>query len=388
MKIVGIVAEFNPMHNGHKYLLEKAKEITGADMAICIMSGNFTQAGNIGIENKFVRSKIAIENGFDLVIELPTIFATASAEFFCYGAINILNSLGCLDYLCFGSETGNTKELKTIAKKLLDNEDNIWDIITESLKEGISFAKAREYAISKFLTAGELEISGKSNNILGIEYIKSLIKLNSKIEPIAIKRNTSPEFLSSKQIRDILQNYSYNNMLQQYILGSEQILKYPKLNDNMYEIIKYSVISNGKEKLKDIYEVTEGLENKIYNEVSESISYNDYIQNVKSKRYQLSKIKRILVNIILGITKDKFLYLNNNECCYAHILAINPSKKSEILSLLNKNAFIPIITSLSDDKIKTLPCIVQKSLYLDIKASNIHSIINNSALNKDYTNKL
>ena len=388
MKIVGIVAEFNPMHNGHKYLLEKAKEITGADMAICIMSGNFTQAGNIGIENKFVRSKIAIENGFDLVIELPTIFATSSAEFFCYGAINILNSLGCLDYLCFGSETGNTKELKVIAKKLLDNENNIWEIITESLKEGISFAKAREYAISKFLTAGELEISGKSNNILGIEYIKSLIKLNSKIEPIAIKRNTSPEFLSSKQIRDILQNYSYNNMLKQYILGSEQILKYPKLNDNMYEIIKYSVISNGKEKLKDIYEVTEGLENKIYNEVSESISYNDYIQNVKSKRYQLSKIKRILVNIILGITKDKFLYLNNNECCYAHILAINPSKKSEILSLLNKNAFIPIITSLSDDKIKTLPCIVQKSLYLDIKASNIHSIINNSALNKDYTNKL
>lgn len=388
MKIVGIVAEFNPMHNGHKYLLEKAKEITGADMAICIMSGNFTQAGNIGIENKFVRSKIAIENGFDLVIELPTIFATASAEFFCYGAINILNSLGCLDYLCFGSETGNTKELITIAKKLLDNEANIWDIITESLKEGISFAKAREYAISKFLTAGELEISGKSNNILGIEYIKSLIKLNSKIEPIAIKRNTSPEFLSSKQIRDILQNYSYNNMLKQYILGSEQILKYPKLNDNMYEIIKYSVISNGKEKLKDIYEVTEGLENKIYNEVSESISYNDYIQNVKSKRYQLSKIKRILVNIILGITKDKFLYLNNNKCCYAHILAINPSKKSDILSLINKNTSIPIITSLSDDKIKTLPCIVQKSLYLDIKASNIHSIINNSALNKDYTNKL
>ena len=121
MKIVGIIAEFNPFHNGHKYLIEKAKEITRADLAICIMSGSFTQAGNLAIQSKFDRAKSAIENGFDVVIELPAIYATSSSEYFAFGAVNILNSLGCVDYLCFGSETGNTDSLISIAKKLLDN---------------------------------------------------------------------------------------------------------------------------------------------------------------------------------------------------------------------------------------------------------------------------
>ena len=166
MKIVGIIAEFNPMHNGHQYLIKKAKELTGADYAICLMSGNFTQAGNIALTNKFNRASTAIKNGFDAVIELPTIYATASAEFFAYGAVNILNSLNCIDYLCFGSETGNVDILINIAHKLIKNEENIWESITISLKEGISFAKAREYAISKFLTQSEVEISSSSNNIL------------------------------------------------------------------------------------------------------------------------------------------------------------------------------------------------------------------------------
>ena len=191
MKIVGIIAEFNPMHNGHQYLIKKAKELTGADYAICLMSGNFTQAGNIALTNKFNRASTAIKNGFDAVIELPTIYATASAEFFAYGAVNILNSLNCIDYLCFGSETGNVDILINIAHKLIKNEENIWESITISLKEGISFAKAREYAISKFLTQSEVEISSSSNNILAIEYIKSLIKLNSTITPKTVTATRS-----------------------------------------------------------------------------------------------------------------------------------------------------------------------------------------------------
>ena len=151
MKIVGIIAEFNPFHNGHKYLIQKAKQITNADIAICIISGNFTQLVNISIIDKFKRAKIAIENGADAIIELPTIYATASSQYFAFGAVNILNSLNCIDYLCFGSETANIEELKSIANKLIANEKEIWKIIQEELRNGISFASARQNAISDFL---------------------------------------------------------------------------------------------------------------------------------------------------------------------------------------------------------------------------------------------
>ena len=148
MKIVGIIAEFNPFHNGHKYLIEKAKEITRADLAICIMSGSFTQGGNLAIQSKFDRAKSAIENGFDVVIELPAIYATSSSEYFAFGAVNILNSLGCVDYLCFGSETGNTDSLISIAKKLLDNNDKMYSNMLDRLNETL---EDKEYAIYEII---------------------------------------------------------------------------------------------------------------------------------------------------------------------------------------------------------------------------------------------
>ena len=172
MKIVGIIAEFNPMHKGHKYLIEKVKEITGADTAICIMSGNFTQAGKVALVDKFKRAKTALENGIDVVIELPTIYATASAEYFSYGAVNILENLGCVDYICFGSETGDTRELIQIAYTLIQNEESIWDKTTSYLKEGLSFAAARQQAIAEFLTEDEITSATSSNNILPSGYLK------------------------------------------------------------------------------------------------------------------------------------------------------------------------------------------------------------------------
>lgn len=385
MKIVGIIAEFNPMHNGHKYLVEEAKRITKADIAICLMSGNFTQAGNVAIKDKFTRAKIAIENGFDAVIELPTIYATSSAEFFASGAINILNNLNCIDYLCFGSESGKIEELTTISKILLDHNDIIWENISESLKEGISFAKAREYALSKILDKKQLEIAFLSNNILAIEYIKALLKLNSKIIPIAIKREEKDNITSATTIRNMIKNNFPCSEIKKYILNSNEILDMPIINDKIYELLKYVIISNGKEYLKNINEITEGLENKIYDEINNSTTYDEFIQNVKSKRYQLSKIKRIMIYILLNISKEDFSISKDFNNIYAHILAINVNRKNEILSLLNKNSNIPIITSLSKISINDK---VKKSIDLDIKASNIYSIISNNKINTDYTNKL
>lgn len=384
MKIVGIVAEFNPFHNGHKYLIDKAKEITHADLAVCIMSGSFTQAGNIAIQDKFQRAKSAIENGFDVVLELPTVYATASSEYFAYGAVNILNSLGCIDYICFGSESGEIEPLISIAKKLLENNEKMWDVITEELRSGISFAAAREKAISNFLTAEEIEISNTSNNILAIQYIKSLLELKSNITPIAIKREEGKNVISATRIRTLLQKkQDVSDYLPTNISCANLIF-----NDDLYTLLKYRIISYGKDYLKSINEVNEGLENKIYDEINNSPTYDDFIKNIKSKRYQLSKIKRIMINILLNIKKEHFMKLNTNSNVYAHVLAVNSKTKKDILSIFNKNSNIPVITSLNDDLISKLDSTISESLLLDITATNIHSVLTNENINKDYTNKL
>lgn len=382
MNVVGIVAEFNPMHTGHKYLIEEAKKRTNADVAICIMSGNFTQAGNIAIKDKFYRAKVAIENGFDVVIELPTIYATASAQYFARGAIEILNALGCVNYLAFGSETADTSELITIANILVENDEQIWQKTTEYFKDGISFAKAHERALSNYLSASQVLTASKSNNILAIEYIRTLILLKSTIIPVAIKRVENSDTISATKIRELIDN---NNIQEanKYCLYN---LKDTISNNNMLDVIKYSLVSKDIEYIENINEVTEGLENVLVKKVDCGNNYNEFIQEIKSKRYQLSKIKRIFINTILDITKKQFDKLSNAH--YAHILAVNKDRKKEVLSLLNSNSSIPIITSINDKILNNLEDVNREALQLDIKATNIHSIFSNDKLNRDYTNML
>ena len=381
MKIVGIVAEFNPMHNGHKYLIDTAKELTGADIVICIMSGNFTQAGNITLVDKFKRAKTAIENGIDVVIELPTIYATSSAEFFSYSAVKLLNSLGCIDYICFGSETGDTRELVQIAYTLTQNEEEIWRQTTENLKQGISFAKARQEALENILTEDEVNTATSSNNILAIEYIKALIKLKSTIEPIAIKREDN---VSATQIRELISvgDLTLAKALSLESLSKGQIVQ----NTDLANILTYYLVSNTKDQIQAIREVTEGLENSLKDNCN-IYDYIDYIQEIKSKRYQLSKIKRIVINMILGITKEQNDRLQD-KAYYAHILAIDTNKKNDILSMLNSTSKIPIITSLNDEILERQTEENKESLLLDIKATNIHSSLLKEEQNKDYTNRL
>ncbi len=382
MNVVGIVAEFNPMHTGHKYLIEEAKKRTNADVAICIMSGNFTQAGNIAIKDKFYRAKVAIENGFDVVIELPTIYATASAQYFARGAIEILNALGCVNYLAFGSETADTSELITIANILVENDEQIWQKTTEYFKDGISFAKAHERALSNYLSASQVLTASKSNNILAIEYIRTLILLKSSIIPIAIKRVENSDTISATKIRELIDS---NNIQEanKYCLYN---LKDTISNNNMLDVIKYSIVSKDIEYIENINEVTEGLENVLVKKVDCGNNYNEFIQEIKSKRYQLSKIKRIFLNTILDITKKQFDKLSNAH--YAHILAVNKDRKKEVLSLLNSNSSISIITSINDKILKNLEDVNREALQLDIKATNIHSIFSNDKQNRDYTNML
>lgn len=400
MKVVGIVAEYNPIHNGHLYHIQKAKEITDSDYVVVIMSGNFTQAGNIAIYDKFTRARLATKHGADLVIELPTIYANSSAEHFAFGAINILNDLNVIDTICFGSECDDITLLEEVADIIISKDKEIWEDITSNLKSGISFADARYKVLSKHLSNEQIDILSGSNNILGLQYIENLKLLNSKIKPFAIKRESSDfneiilnsnknNFTSATSIRNSVKTHKID-ILKKYVpIDTYNIIQNikPTFNEDIYNLLKYKIISMIPENLKEIVEVTEGLENKILKEINNSNSYEEFAQNIKSKRYQLSKIKRMLVNILLNITKTDLNYAIDNKVGYAHILACSENGKS-LLSEISKNSNIDLITSLNQKIMDNLSADTKKYLKFDILASNIYSIIHNDNIQKDYTNRL
>jgi len=384
MNVVAIVAEFNPFHNGHKFLIEEAKRITNSDFVICIMSGSFTQAGNIAIYDKFYRANSAIENGADLVIELPTIYATASSQLFSYGAIQILNKLNVVSHICFGSESGDIEIIDNIAKKTIKNDEMIWKEISSELKSGISFAQAREHVLKNILDEHEFNIFSKSNNILGIEYVKSLKILNSDIVPICIKRTENNTTISATKIREMISNnIDINDFIPINNIDNDNKSLF---NDHIFDLLKYEILNNGISNLANINGVVEGLENKIFNSIKEAKNYDELINLIKSKRYQMSKIKRILLAILLNITKEKFDRLYNNNVAYAHILACSNNGK-KLFSDISKSQ-IPLITSINEELLDSLEPLIKESVELDIHASNIHSILTNTKINKDYTNKL
>lgn len=396
MNVAAIIAEYNPLHNGHKYHIAKTKKETNADFVIIIMSGSFTQQGNIAILNKFDRANTAIENGADLVIELPTIYATSSSENFAKGAINILHNLGVVTHISFGIESSDHQLLNSIVNKIALHEAYINNKTAKIMKDGISAPVARDKCAKEILNKAEYLEFSKPNNILAIEYLKTLSHLKSNIQPVFIKRKSAShneqsicatnDFTSSTSIRNEIQNNNnYLDTIKDFIpptclklLSSNK----PKLNENIWSILKYEVLRLNKVGLKNIKEVNEGLENRLYKMAFCSNSYDEYIFNVKTKRYTLGKIKRICINIILGITKEK----NDDLSCvkYAKILKIKKESK-DLLSLIEKKSSIPIITSINPIKLKEIDDRIINSINLDILATNISEIYSNN-LNIDYTN--
>ena len=393
MNITGIITEYNPFHNGHLYHLTEAKKNTNCDAVICIMSGNFVQRGGPAIVDKWQRTEMALNNGVDLVIELPTYYAVSSAEFFAKGAVSILNNLGVVNNLFFGSECGDVNKLTTIAKTLVDEDSKLKYLIKENLAKGETFAKAREKALISYLNNEDLnEILTSSNNILGIEYIKSILRINSNIKPFTLKREgsnyndkiLSNSFSSATSIREMLkQKASIESLKDSIPKESYEVLNnlydnsYPFVFDeDMFKFIKYKLQTNCIN-FNNLYEIIEGLENKLLKEISSSNSYEEFILNIKSKRYTYSKISRILTHIYIGLDSDSFLNIDDTNNLYARVLGFN-KKGREILSLIKRNSSIPLITKIprfSDNPL----------LKLDIQATVAYSILNNKLNpNSDY----
>ncbi len=397
MKILGLIVEYNPFHNGHLYHLKKSLEITNSTHSIAVMSGNFLQRGEPALFDKYKRAEMAVSNGVDLVVELPTLYACQSAEIFAHGAITLLNSLNCIDSICFGSEHGDIDLLVEISKILINEPDKFKTLLKKNLDEGILFALARSKALSEYMLnhtnlniyENKLnDVLSTPNNILGIEYIKSLLKHKSTIRPYSITRiqadynseTIESNICSATAIRKTLKEYntldSISNVvpIETFELISKSIDNNfnPMFDEYYFDTIRELVIRD-LNILNSYFDVNEGIENKIYKSVFSCKNIFEFQQSIKSKRYTLTKVKRILNNILLGITKDDMNTVKNiMKLPYVRILAFN-DKGREIIKQIKLNSEIKIINKFSnvnfeDDKV------FETLIKYDIKATNMYNI--------------
>lgn len=361
MKSIGIICEYNPFHNGHLYHLKKVKEMYPDYIVILVLGGNFLQRGDVSIINKWNKTNIALEAGVDLVIELPFPFATQSADIFAYGAISILNYMN-VEKIVFGSECDDIEKLKKLAVAFESSD------IKKFLECGYSYPKALGKALS---------ISFDSpNDILGMSYIKAINKLNSRIEPISIKRTnsynskeTSGSISSASSIRESLRN---NMPIDEFV--PEYVKKYIdniSIND-YFDLLRYKILCS---KDLSIYQtVDEGIENRINKYILEVDNLEDLINKVKTKRYTYNKIERMFVHILCDFTKEEASKFK--EITYIRVLGFNKLGRN-YLSKIKKEINIPIITnysSLKDDMLK-----------LELRVNNIYASVFKE---KNYLSKL
>ena len=333
MKICGIVAEYNPFHNGHKFQIEQTKKLTGCDTVIAIMSGNFIQRGMPALFDKWTRAKMAIENGVDLVIELPTCYATSSAEYFAHGAIGIMDAFNCVEYLSFGSRYNDIEVLKRIASVLHSEPEEYKKILQKELKKGTSYPIARSNALKNFL---KKEFDSKilenilldSNNILGIEYLKALLTYDSPITPCAIERiggdylstNIVGNICSATGIREMLQNNNLNRLPDVVPENSLKLIqaqltlgKSPMTMKHFEKEILFLLRKLSSNELSEISDVTEGLENVLKKAVTEGFDIDDLIEKIKTKRYTKTRVQRILIHTLLRNKKIYFTRAKRNS---------------------------------------------------------------------------
>lgn len=381
MKVVGLITEYNPFHNGHMHHLLKAKETTQSDYSIAVMSGHFLQRGEPAILDKWTRARAAVEAGVDLVLEIPTLFACSSAEYFAYGSVSLLDSLGIVDTLCFGSEDGKLGDLIKVAKLLNQPTKEFNTLITTHLEKGLSYPKARELTLNELL---EGAIDLKPNNILGIEYLKALREIRSSIRPYTIQRINADynslelkgNIASATGIRNALFNSKDLNNIQNFVprstykaLGNskEQMI----FKHDLTTVLLYKIRSTSLLELKRIHDVTEGLEYKIKKAAETATTYDELMDGIISKRFTQTRIQRILIKILLGITKEDIGSRFEIKPEYARILAFN-EKGQYLIKKIKKQTDFPLITNINKTNLHLEG---QNMLDFDIKATNIYNLL-------------
>lgn len=405
-RVLGIIGEYNPFHNGHLYHIAESKKQTGAQYVVCVVSGNFVQRGNTSIINKWAKAKMALVNGADLVIELPTVYSISSAENFAEGAIKVLNALKIVDTLSFGMEANDIAILNNIANVLYTEPKEYVTMLGHELSKGSSFPKARENALMMYLNDIKkyANVMSGSNNILGIEYLKALRKTKSKIMPVGIKRqkvlyndeNMVDDFASATAIRKMLMTREFDGIRKampksSYLILGEELKKGHYVIDLscfekeiIYQLRKMSV-----EEIKDLPDVSEGLEVTIKNAADSCNTLSELISIIKSKRFTQTRIQRILLYALLKIDK-KEMNLSKKVEPYIRVLGLNQNGKQLISEMMKLNPKLNVVTSVKKYMDEIGSKNLKEMLETDILATNLYTLGYelDSWSNLDYTNKI
>lgn len=406
MKTVGLITEYNPFHNGHAYHIEKAKMLTGADRVIVVMSGDFVQRGAPAVMPKHLRAESALLSGASLIIELPVCFATGSAEYFAQGSISLLNQLGCIDSICFGSECGDLHLLKEIAQILADEPIEYQTALKQALKEGASFPAARQEALNIYSDKYS-EILASPNNILGIEYLKALAKIHSKMEPFTIKRigagyhdmDIDGQFSSATAIRsDIYQLADVNSSSESLPLTHTQTqvpsschelmkknyqTRYPVKADDFSLLLKAKLLSETAGSLSHYLDMSPELANRILRLRNDYLSFEQFCDLLKTKELTRSRISRSFIHVLLGITND-WLTAMKAPAPYARILGFRRDH-ADLLGILKRTSDIPLITSPAR---AVLADTAYQMLELDIYASDLYESVITDLYGTPFHNEL
>lgn len=423
MKVAGIIVEYNPFHNGHKYHIEEARRLTGADYVIAVMSGNFVQRGTPAIIDKYSRTRMALNNGVDLVIELPVCYATGSAEYFAMGAVSILSKLGIVDYLCFGSECGDIALLEETAGLLLKASEVYEERLFSYVKEGLTYPAARAKTVEHMLhlsgdTVAFQRISSvlsEPNNILGLEYIKALIKLSSSMTPITITRRsahyhdnalgdhkseTAPiyQFFTSKfsyeeepegdvissatairnallstdnvfglsKIRNSIPEDAYEILTEGYYKS------YPITEEDFASVLVYKLLSENSDSLTSYVDISSDLADRMTNIQNTHLSMAELTKQLKTRNVTHTRINRALAHLLLNIKKNTLqAYLQNGCSFYARVLGLKRSS-SQLLRRITDIGNIPVITKVTkaDSQLESLG---KQMLSEDLFATHIYN---------------
>ena len=344
--VIGIIAEYNPFHNGHLYMINKIKEMYPDSTLVCVMSGNFTERGDVSIINKWKKTEIALKNGIDLVIELPFVYASQSSDYFAYGSIKLLDSLK-VDKLIFGSETNDIELFNRLVDVQLNNND--YDaLVKKYMDDGLNYPTSMSKALKDIINV-KIELP---NDLLGLSYIKEIKKQNSKMEAISIKRNNDynslsldNDIVSASAIRNALLN---NVDVKKYVpIDTYNNLDKLHFNNNYFKLLKYRILSTD---ISMYQGVLEGLKYRILKYIDESNSFDELINKVKTKRYTYNRLNRMFIHILCGFTKEE---ASNIGIEYIRVLGFN-SKGRKYLSSIKKDVDLPIITGYSDINSKVL----------------------------------